>query len=100
MKCMKKINNIFLIAILMLCFTGCSISEIDKYTDKNALFFPKTEVYDSNIILDSVFASFSHYPGIDELSIPFKVSLIGRFLDQDKEYSISVVESEIVKEEL
>lgn len=90
MKNSLKSLILFLFACLLL--TGCKTDEIDTYGSKRALFFPNLHPNDNKIIIDSIFVSFSHHPGVDELEIPFRVSLIGPLLESDLEYSVSVID--------
>lgn len=41
--------------------------------------------------IDTAYFSFSHFPGNDEVTHYFKVSLIGQILTEDKEYEVTVL---------
>lgn len=93
---MKNINNILrsfiLFVVVCISLTACKTDEIGVYNAKQALFFPRLNPTNTKIIIDSINVSFTHYPGAEELEIPFRVSLIGTSLLEDLQYSVSVVE--------
>lgn len=85
-----RIKSLALFSLICLCLTACKIDEIETYHSKRALFFPRVHPENSQLIIDSVFVSFSHYQGKDELQVPFTISLVGPLLKQDLEYVVTI----------
>lgn len=67
--------------------TGCKTSDAELYSTGNALFFPNENRQDTLNI------SFAHYPDKNAITAEFKLALIGKILDQEKEYKVKVVDS-------
>ena len=90
----NKIIIIVLTLFVGLNFLNCSTSNIETFGSKASLYFPKY-VYTSDqyVRIDTAFTSFSFYPGIEEITVPFKISLVGKILNEDKEYKVVVVDS-------
>lgn len=83
------------IALSAIELTSCKESDMKVYDDKPAIFFPKGDARNgvNGVRIDTAHVSFFHNPGKEELQVPYKVMLIGRVLDEDKEYSVEVVDS-------
>lgn len=94
------IKSIILLLMICFCLTSCKIDEIEPYNSKRSLFFPKLHPKDSKITIDSLYVSFSHHNGKDELKIPFTVSLVGQLLDKDMEYVVSVDKEKTTAQEI
>lgn len=80
------IFSIFLMLGLQI-ITGCKTSDAELYSTGNALFFQNEERE------DTLNVSFAHYPDKNVITAEFRLALIGKILDQEKEYKVKVVDS-------
>lgn len=65
------------------------------YDSMNYLHFDK---YIGRERIDTALFSFTHYPALDEVTHYFKVSLIGKTLNEDKEYEVTVLSGNDLKD--
>lgn len=82
---MKK--YIIAITLFIGCW-ACSSHDIEVYHGERYLFFP-----DSAKDLNQYAFSFSHFPDLNERSIPFYIALTGPASDKDLEFKLVVVDS-------
>lgn len=91
----KTITLFFCIAFISMQFSSCKKVEMKIFTDKSAIYFPTETGWlgaDKKGI-DSVHVSFFHNPGKEELTIPFRIALIGGLLAKDTEYELEIIDS-------
>ena len=84
---------VFAFVVAAMQLTSCQEDETLVFDTKPALYFPNYEKETSLRGIDSAYVSFFHNPGLNELTIPFKVSLVGQILKQDTEYRIEIIDS-------
>ncbi len=91
---MKSIIKIFIgIVALSLTVMSCNESDTITFGDENYIYFDKYTPGTTDRI-DTVKYSFSYFPTEDKIVHHFKVSLIGHYLTEDKEYKIEVLDGE------
>lgn len=68
-------------------FGGCTTNTAEFYSGPRYLYV----VNDSGA--DTAYVSFSNYPGLKQLEVPFAISLTGEMPGEDMEYKLEVVDS-------
>lgn len=90
---MKSILLLSFVASTVLSSVSCKKSDIFPYESTNKLWFTTVDPTNTNIKINDVIRSFSHYPGKTELEVGFPINLIGQIPQTDMTYSVVPVDS-------
>ena len=90
---MKK--NI-LLALISLCFWGCSEDEIKPYIGEQYLYF--SQLKDSEE--ENIEVSFNNYPTSDQITVKIGLSLIGKPFAENTHYKVGVVTEDESKDKI
>ena len=92
---MMKKKCIWGFSFLFLLMGSCAKEEIMSYdVSEHSLYIPVEKDIDifNTVRLDTALFSFRHYAGVDDYDIRFLVRLAGKTLEEDRTYSLKVVE--------
>lgn len=92
----RKMKKNILLALISLCFWGCSEDEIKPYIGEQYLYF--SQLKDSEE--ENIEVSFNNYPTSDQITVKIGLSLIGKPFAENTPYKVGVVTEDESKDKI